>query len=72
MSILTTKFELVKEILSIENSDFLEKVASFIRRERQDFWDEMSDNEKQEIRQGIEELDNGQRVSFEEVLKKIS
>ncbi|MCL5130591.1 hypothetical protein [Algibacter sp. L4_22] len=72
MDIQSTKIELVKTILSIENNDFIQKVAEFIKNEKADFWTELSVAEQNEIREGINELDKGKRVSYDSFLKKIS
>ena len=72
MNIQTTKLKLVKEILDIENNEFLQKVADFVKKEKTDFWIELSVSLQNEIKQGIEELDNGKRVSYTSFLKKIS
>ena len=72
MNIQTSKIELVKMILSIENVEFISKISDFIKSESTDFWSELSLSEKQEIEKGIEQLDNGQRVKFNDFMKKIS
>lgn len=72
MDIQTTKLELLKIILENENSEFIRKVADFVKREKSDFWDELSFSEQNEIKKGIKELENGKRVSYESFLKKIS
>ncbi|MCK0114904.1 hypothetical protein [Gelidibacter sp. F63206] len=72
MDIQTTKLELLKTILETENTDFIQRVADFVKKEKVDFWDELSLSEQSEIKQGIEELDKGKRVSYESFLKKIS
>jgi hypothetical protein len=72
MDIRTTKLELLKTILETENTDFIQKVADFVKKEKVDFWDELTLSEQSEIKQGIEELDKGKRVSYESFLKKIS
>ena len=72
MEIRTTKLELLKTILETENTDFIQKVADFVKKEKVDFWDELTLSEQSEIKQGIEELDKGKRVSYESFLKKIS
>ncbi len=72
MDIQSTKIELIKTILAIENSDFIQKVADFVNTEKVDFWNELSTSEKNEIKEGINELDSGKRVSFDSFLKKIS
>jgi hypothetical protein len=72
MDIQTSKIELVKLILNIENSEFIEKVTDFIKNEKSDFWNDLSLTEKKDIQKGIHDLDNGKRIEFSEFLKKIS
>ncbi|TVZ23157.1 hypothetical protein JM84_2075 [Dokdonia sp. Hel_I_63] len=72
MDIQSTKIELVKTILAIENSDFIQKVADFVNAEKVDFWNELTTSEQSEINEGINQLDSGKRVSFDSFLKKIS
>jgi hypothetical protein len=71
MDIRTTKLELVKTILDTENNDFIQRIADFVKKEKVDFWDDLSLSEQSEIKQGIEELDKGKRVSYKSFLKKI-
>ena len=68
----TSKAALVKMILNIKNEKFIDKIADFIKKEKVDFWDELSSTEQKEIEKGIKELDKGKRVSYNEFLKKIS
>tara|TARA_R110000744_G_scaffold279227_1_gene391486 strand:+ start:1243 stop:1461 length:219 start_codon:yes stop_codon:yes gene_type:complete len=72
MDIKTSKIELVKMILNIENDNFIKKVTDFINNEKSDFWNELSESEQAEIKKGIKQLEDGKRTSFSEVLKKIS
>lgn len=72
MNVQTTKEELIKMILDIENDQFIEKITEFIQKEKVDFWNELSFTEQKEIKKGIQELDNGKKVSFDSFLKKIS
>ena len=72
MDIRTSKIELVKMILNIDNNDFIQKLTEFIKSEDADFWNELSPAQRLEIKKGIQELDNGKRVSYDDVLKKIS
>lgn len=71
MNIQSSKIELVKTILDIDNKELINKVAKFIQREKPDFWSELSTKQQEEIKQGIQELDNGKRIAYETVLKKI-
>ena len=72
MDIQATKLNLIKAILEDENSEFIERVANFVKMEKNDIWSDLSLTEQKEIKKGIEELDKGKRVSYESFLKKIS
>jgi len=72
MNIEASKITLVKMILNIENERLIERITKFISNESIDFWDELSVDEQEEIALGLKQLDNGEQISFEEVLKKIS
>lgn len=72
MDLKTSKIELVKIILNIDNDKFIKKVTDFINDEKSDFWNELSKSEQAEIKKGIEQLNTGKRTSYEEVLKRIS
>ena len=72
MNIQETKIELVKTILAIDNNELIQKVADFVNKEKVDFWNELSLSQQNEIKQGIEELNKGKRISYDTFLKKIS
>jgi len=72
MDICTSKIALVKLILNIDNDEFIQKLTDFIVKEKTDFWNELSTVEQEEIKKGIDELDNNKRISYHDVLKKIS
>lgn len=72
MDIQNTKLELLKTILENENAEFIQKVSDFVKKEKSDFWNELSLAEQKEIKKGIAELESGKRVSYEAFLKKIS
>lgn len=72
MDIRTTKLELLKTIMNNDNTEFIQRVADFVKKQETDFWNELSLSEQKEIKQGIEELDNGKRVTYESFLEKIS
>jgi len=72
MDIQTTKIELAKIILSIENTEFIEKIKNFISKEKKDFWNDLNQSEKAEIELGLKQLEKGERTSYDDFLKKIS
>ena len=72
MDIQTSKIELVKLILDIDNNEFFQKVTDFIKNEKSDFWNDLSLVEQNEISKGIADLNQGNRILFSEFLEKTS
>jgi hypothetical protein len=72
MDIQTSKLELVKLIINIDNQKIINKLINILSAEQEDFWFELSEQEKQEIKLGIAQIDSGQRISMDDFLKKVS
>lgn len=72
MDIQTSKLELVKLILSIDNHTVIEKMLNALKSHQEDFWLDLTSQEKQEIEIGLKQLDAGQRISLDDFLKKVS
>lgn len=72
MDIQASKIELAKLILNIESPELIEKIKKLLIGESDDFWDNMSASEQEEIAYGIQQLEEGKRISIEETLRKIS
>ena len=71
MNLQAEKIELVKMLLDTENPEIIESIKNIFKKENTtDFWDELSLSEQSEIKQGIEELNKGKRVSFESFMQK--
>jgi hypothetical protein len=72
MDIQTSKLELVQLILNIENKQVIENLISVLNSKNQDFWKDLSPQQKNEIRLGIQQLDAGQRIRLEDFKSKVS
>ncbi|MEI6140689.1 MAG: hypothetical protein WCP85_15575 [Mariniphaga sp.] len=59
----------LRRILDIRSSFFGQKNKLSAQK---DFWFELSDSQKQEIKTGINQLDSGQRISLEDFFVKTS
>ena len=72
MGIQATKLELVKLIVNIDNRKIIDKLLNLLKSEQEDFWLELTQTEKEEIRIGIKQLDLGQRTSLDDFIAKVS
>jgi len=70
MDIQATKLKTVKAILEIDNTDFIQKVADFIQTEKTDFWDELSVEQQNEIKQGSLDILQENATEYETFMSK--
>ena len=60
LQIQNKKLELIQWLSTIEDLNFLDKISDMISREsKKDWWDEISEAEKQSIEKGIAQADAG-------------
>jgi hypothetical protein len=71
MDIQASKEELVKMIYDLEDSKLIDKLRKLVIKEKKDFYDEFTKDQKLEIQYGIEQLDRGERISWEDLKKKL-
>jgi len=72
MDLQTSKVELVKMILSIENQSVLDKIMHLLKSEKSDFWLDLSQNERKNIQLGINQLNKGEGIELKDFVKKVS
>ena len=71
MDVQTSKIELAKLILNIENPAILKRIKDIIIHATTDS-SALTPEQSEEIRLAIATLDKGQKLSFEDFLKKVS
>jgi hypothetical protein len=71
MNIQAEKIELVKMILETDNPSILSSIKKMLKREsKKDFWDTLPQSQREEIMKGIEEIENGEIVDYDDFIKK--
>ena len=72
MNLQSKKLELVQLILNTEKPAILAKVEAVLKKEkRTDWWDDISQAEKESIEKGLAEADKGELIPHEEVMKEV-
>ena len=72
MNIQSKKIEIVRLILNTDKPSILKKVEDVLKNKKAgDWWDEISEGEKQAIDQGLAEADRGETIPHEEVMKQV-
>jgi len=70
MNIETTKLELMHLILQTQRESLLIKLKKVFEEEQIDWWNEISLEEQQEIKTGIEQADKAQYITHNQVMKQ--
>ena len=65
MDIQASKQKLVKMIMETEDDSLIEKMSNVFLGES-DFYDEFTEDQKLEIQYGIEQLDRGESITWED------
>lgn len=72
MSTAELKYSLFKAIDSINDGKTLKAIYSFVTKKNDvDFWDELSDEQKEAVEESIAELDRGEGIPHEQVMREI-
>jgi hypothetical protein len=71
MNIQAEKLKILKLILETDNPSILKSIKGlFNRNETVDFWETLPQDQKDDIIQGINEIDNGEIVDYGDFMKK--
>jgi predicted transcriptional regulator len=70
MDIQVEKLNLIKWLTEVEEPSIIEKVIALKNEQQKDWWDEISDDEKADIEEGLAEDDRGDVLSHEDVMAK--
>ena len=68
----STKIELAKLILDLDDPKLIQKIHKLLRDESSSFRKSLTEDEKEEIELGLKQLNGGERTSVEDFLKKVS
>lgn len=72
MNIEATKLELMQLLLQTQKESLLRKIKSLFEEEEVDWWNEMSENEKEEINSGLAQANKSDYVENETVMKRFN
>ena len=71
MNIQAEKIEIMKMILDTDNPSILESVKNIFKKNTTvDFWDTLPEMQKEDILQGVKDIENGEITDYEDFIKK--
>jgi hypothetical protein len=69
MGLAAKKIDFIGWITNLNDEDILDKIDS-LRKQEDDWWDTIGEDEKTEILEGLSQLDRGESVAHEQVMAK--
>ena len=69
MGLAAKKLDIIGWITNLKDENVLKKIDS-IRKEEDDWWDTIGEDERAEIIEGLSQLDRGESVVHEQVMAK--
>ena len=72
MNLQSSKIELVKKIIELNDPKLVEKLLLSLSTPEDDFWNALSLSQQEEVKEGIDQLNAGQGIPLSEFLKKVS
>jgi predicted transcriptional regulator len=70
MDIQAEKISLIQWLANLNDAETLQELISFRESKESDWWDELSSEERSEIKTGIDQANNGDFVSHQDVISK--
>jgi predicted transcriptional regulator len=70
MDIQFEKSELMKKLEETNDISIIEAIKNVFVSQKKDFWDELTQEQKDEIEEGERQIERGEFVDFEEFIQK--
>lgn len=66
------KIELTRLILETDNPDLLIRILKDLKKEKTDFWLDLTDDQKAEVEISRNQVKNGETEDWESIIKRVS
>lgn len=67
-----TKYLIIERLMQTQDEEILKQVKELLGITDKDWWDEISQAEQEAIQKGIAQLDKGEGIPHEQVMKKVN
>lgn len=72
MNLEARKYQFIQELVKVEDERVLEKLELVLKANQNDWYDDLSESEKEEIQIGLHQAEKGEFTSHEDVMKRFS
>jgi uncharacterized spore protein YtfJ len=70
MDIQLEKLELIKKLVETEDPTIIDSIKKIFSKKKKDWWDDLTEAQKEEIEEGERQIERGEFVLYEDMMKK--
>jgi len=70
MDIQLKKLELIKMLADTEDPAIIQSIQKIFTKKKKDWWDDLTEEQKEEIKFGEKQIENGEYSDFESFIQK--
>lgn len=70
MDIQLEKLDLIKKLVETEDPTIINSIKKIFSKKKKDWWDDLTDEQKEEIKEGERQIERGEFVLYEDMMKK--
>ncbi|MBZ4041524.1 hypothetical protein [Flavobacterium hibisci] len=70
MDIQLEKLELIKKLADTEDPAIIKSIQKIFTKKKKDWWDDLTEEQKDEIKFGEKQIENGEYSDFESFIQK--
>ncbi|WP_163400788.1 hypothetical protein [Flavobacterium fluviatile] len=70
MDIQSEKLELIKMLADTKDHAIIKSIRKIFKKKQKDWWDDLTDEQKAEIEEGERQIERGEFVLYEDMMKK--
>ncbi|WP_281235480.1 hypothetical protein [Flavobacterium gelatinilyticum] len=72
MNLEARKYQFIQELVKVEDERVLEKLELVLKANQSDWYDDLSESEKEEIQIGLHQAEKGEFTNHKDVMKRFS
>lgn len=70
MGIQLDRLEVINMLKEINDPSIIKAVKKMLTKEKKDWWDELTNEQKQDLELGLKQFERGEVVSYESILER--
>ncbi len=70
VSLETRKFSIIEQLVGIQDETIILQIENLVQDNPTDWWDDLTEEQQVSIRKGVQQLDEGKSIEYQEFISK--